>query len=44
MTTATEKQYETRSVNTVRGMEIRTKVKIEKEGREFVSQEQYGRN
>lgn len=40
MTTATGVKYETRSVKTVRGMEARTKAKLEKEGWEFVSQTQ----
>lgn len=40
MTTAPDVQYETRAVKTVRGMESRTKAKIEKEGWEFVSQTQ----
>jgi hypothetical protein len=40
MTTATAVKYETRSVKTVRGLEARTKAKLEKEGWEFVSQEQ----
>ncbi|RAX44902.1 hypothetical protein DQ354_12365 [Arthrobacter sp. AQ5-06] len=33
-------KYETRSVKTVRGLEARTRAKLEKEGWEFVSQEQ----
>jgi hypothetical protein len=40
MTTATGVKYETRSVKTVRGLEARTRAKLEKEGWEFVSQEQ----
>lgn len=40
MTTATGAKYETRSVKTVRGLEARTRAKLEKEGWEFVSQEQ----
>ncbi|GGE90993.1 hypothetical protein [Mycetocola zhadangensis] len=40
MTTAPDVQYETRSVKTVRGMETRTRAKIENEGWEFVSQTQ----
>lgn len=40
MSTATDVKYETRSVKTVRGMETRTRAKIEKEGWEFVSQTQ----
>ncbi|MCF3140952.1 hypothetical protein LRQ04_16995 [Paenarthrobacter sp. AR 02] len=40
MTTATGVKYETRSVKTVRGLEARTRSKLEKEGWEFVSQEQ----
>jgi hypothetical protein len=40
MTTATGMKYETRSVKTVRGMEARTRAKVEKEGWEFVSQDQ----
>jgi hypothetical protein len=40
MTTATGVKYETRSVKTVRGMEARTRAKLEKEGWEFVSQTQ----
>lgn len=40
MTTTTDVKYETRSVKTVRGMEARTRTKIEKEGWEFVSQTQ----
>ncbi|MEV7132635.1 hypothetical protein AB0N24_07065 [Arthrobacter sp. NPDC093128] len=40
MTTATGMKYETRSVKTVRGMEARTRAKVEKEGWEFVSQTQ----
>lgn len=40
MTTATGMKYETRSVKTVRGLEARTRAKLEKEGWEFVSQEQ----
>lgn len=38
MTTATGVTYEMRSVKTVRGMEARTRAKLEKEGWEFVSQ------
>jgi hypothetical protein len=38
LTTATEVQYETRSVKTIRGLETRTRAKIEKDGWEFVSQ------
>ncbi|MGY2747850.1 hypothetical protein ACVWZ8_005032 [Arthrobacter sp. UYCu723] len=33
-------KYETRSVKTVRGLEARTRAKLEQEGWEFVSQEQ----
>ena len=40
MTTATGVKYETRSVKTVRGLEARTRARLEKEGWEFVSQEQ----
>ncbi|MHA7209539.1 hypothetical protein [Arthrobacter sp. MDT1-65] len=40
MTSATGVNYETRSVKTVRGLEARTRAKLEKEGWEFVSQEQ----
>lgn len=40
MTTTASKKYETRSVKTIRGMEARTRSKIEKEGWEFVSQTQ----
>jgi hypothetical protein len=40
MTTATGAKYETRSVKTVRGLEARTRAKLEQEGWEFVSQEQ----
>lgn len=40
MTTATGVKYETRSVKTVRGLEARTIAKLEKEGWEYVSQEQ----
>lgn len=40
MTTATRVTYETRSVKTVRGLEARTRAKLEQEGWEFVSQEQ----
>lgn len=40
MTTATGVKYETRSVKTVRGLEARTRAKLEKEGWEFVSHEQ----
>ena len=40
MTTATRVKYETRSVKTVRGLEARTRAKLEQEGWEFVSQEQ----
>ncbi|WP_426225067.1 hypothetical protein [Pseudarthrobacter sp. DSP2-3-2b1] len=40
MTTATAVKYETKSVKTVRGMEARTRAKVEKEGWEFVSQTQ----
>lgn len=38
MTTTTEVVYETRSVKTVRGMEARTRAKLERDGWEFVSQ------
>jgi hypothetical protein len=40
MTTATGVKCQTRSVKTVRGMEARTRAKVEKEGWEFVSQTQ----
>lgn len=40
MTAVTGVKYETRSVKTVRGLEARTRAKLEKEGWEFVSQEQ----
>ena len=40
MTTTTSVKYETRSVKTVRGIEARTRAKLEKEGWEFVSQTQ----
>jgi hypothetical protein len=40
MTTATGVKYESRSVKTVRGMEARTRTKLEQEGWEFVSQTQ----
>lgn len=40
MTTAMDVKYETRSVKAVRGLEARTRAKLEKEGWEFVSQEQ----
>ncbi|QCO97282.1 hypothetical protein FCN77_05575 [Arthrobacter sp. 24S4-2] len=40
MTTATGVKYETRSVKTVRGMEARTRAKLENEGWEFVFQTQ----
>lgn len=40
MTTTADVKYETMSVKTVRGMEARTRAKIEKEGWEFVSQTQ----
>ncbi|WP_459384544.1 hypothetical protein [Arthrobacter humicola] len=40
MTTATNVKYMTRTVKTVRGMETRTRTKLEKEGWEFVSQTQ----
>lgn len=40
MTTATSVKYEIRSVKTVRGMEARTRAKLEKEGWEYVSQTQ----
>ncbi|MDQ0770279.1 hypothetical protein QF031_003028 [Pseudarthrobacter defluvii] len=40
MTTATRVTYETRSVKTVRGLEARTRAKLEQEGWEFLSQEQ----
>lgn len=40
MATATNVKYEMRSVKTVRGMEARTRAKLEKEGWEFVSQTQ----
>lgn len=40
MTTATRMKYEIRSVKTVRGLEARTKAKLEQEGWEFVSQDQ----
>lgn len=38
--TATGVKYETRTVKSVRGLEARTRAKVEKEGWEFVSQEQ----
>ena len=38
--TVTSVKYETRSAKTVRGMEARTRAKLEKEGWEFVSQTQ----
>lgn len=40
MTAETAVQYETRSVKTIRGLETRTRAKLEKEGWEFVSQTQ----
>ncbi|NUU32660.1 hypothetical protein [Arthrobacter sp. C9C5] len=40
MTTPVSVKYETRSVKTVRGIEARTRAKLEKEGWEFVSQTQ----
>lgn len=40
MTTTTSVKYETRSVKTVRGIEARTRAKLENEGWEFVSQTQ----
>ncbi|MCR1160320.1 hypothetical protein NEK97_02445 [Paenarthrobacter sp. UW852] len=40
MTTATNVKYMTRTVKTVRGMEARTRTKLEQEGWEFVSQTQ----
>lgn len=40
MTTTTAEKYESRSVKTVRGMEARTRTKLEQEGWEFVSQTQ----
>lgn len=40
MTTTTDVKYETRSVKAVRGLEARTRAKLEKDGWEFVSQEQ----
>lgn len=40
MTTATRVKYVTRSVKTVRGLEARTRAKLEQEGWEFVSQDQ----
>jgi hypothetical protein len=40
MTTTTSAKYETRSVKTVRGLEARTRAKLEQEGWEFVSQGQ----
>ncbi|MDQ0000344.1 hypothetical protein [Pseudarthrobacter sulfonivorans] len=40
MSTATSVKYETRSVKTVRGMEARTRAKLEKEGWEFVAHSQ----
>lgn len=40
MTNASDVQYITRSVKTVRGLEARTRSKLEKEGWEFVSQTQ----
>jgi hypothetical protein len=40
MSTATSVKYETRSVKTVRGLEARTRAKLEKEGWEFVSHTQ----
>jgi len=40
MTNATDVKYQTRSVKTVRGLEARTRAKVEKEGWEFVSQTQ----
>lgn len=40
MSTATTVKYMTRTVKTVRGMEERTKTKLEQEGWEFVSQTQ----
>lgn len=40
MTTATDAKYATRSVKTVRGLESRTRTKLENEGWEFVSQTQ----
>ncbi|MDJ0319994.1 hypothetical protein [Pseudarthrobacter sp. PS3-L1] len=40
MTTATGVKYETKSVKAVRGLEARTRAKLEKEGWEFVAQEQ----
>jgi hypothetical protein len=40
MATATGVKFEMRSVKTVRGMEARTRAKLEKEGWEFVSQTQ----
>lgn len=40
MSTATSVKYETRSVKTVRGLEARTRSKLEQEGWEFVSHTQ----
>lgn len=40
MTTTTSVKYETKSVKTVRGIEARTRAKLENEGWEFVSQTQ----
>ena len=40
MTNATDVKYQTRSVKTVRGLEARTRAKVENEGWEFVTQTQ----
>lgn len=40
MPTAADVKYETRTLKSVRGLEARTRAKLEKEGWEFVSQEQ----